>query len=352
MGLSQNDQLLEREAEKLKQSRALIIGQLRENRSRLLDAIQDETRAIVFGGNEIRPIDAAKRVKQGVGSSDWIPSPLQSGAVAPLSHAEVVALYQTNARVTPEDERELNAVRPDVATIPTPKQFSELLEELSVLKSQNLHYRADLWTVSGNLQQSCQFDRMLALANKAIEFLRDRAPWQLDAIQAGRDGAEAKRVWDSLIQLIESTWQEVQESQVLLMAHGPRLNDQRSPHELLPIVDEIIQHIEAGKSFGLLTKLTKPDWLQLISVTYIGTRTPILNDPTHFRAVRALLRTQLIRQELVEWWERQIATQGGPAAAELGEKPELVCRQFVSQIQACLEWHRSTWLSLEEQDDC
>jgi hypothetical protein len=198
VGLSKDDRLLEREAEKLRQSRARMIGQLQEDRSHMLDARQDENRAIVFGGNEVRPIDAAKRVKLGVGSSDWIPSPVQLGVVTPLSHAEVVALYQTNARVTPQDERELNAARPDVATLPTPKQFSDLLDEMALLKSQDLRYRADLWGESIDPQQSAQLDRLLVLAIKAIEFLRDRAPWQLDAIQAGRDGDEAKRAWVSL----------------------------------------------------------------------------------------------------------------------------------------------------------
>jgi very-short-patch-repair endonuclease len=347
VGLSQDDRLLERDAEELKRSRTRIIAQLREDRSRLLDAIQDETRAIVFGGNEFRPIDAAKRVKQGLASSDWIPSPVQLGTVAPLSHAEVAALYQTNATVTPNDERELNAVRPDVSALPTPTEFAKLLDEIALLKSQDVRYRADLWDESSNTEDSARFDSMLARANKAIEFLRDRAPWQLAAIQAGRDGDEAKRVWDSLIQLIESTWLEVQECQVLLMAYGPRLDDQRSPQELLPFVDEIIQHIEAGKTFGLFTKLTKPAWHQLIGATYIGSGRPILDESTHFRAVRALLRTQLKRQELVEWWGRQIAAQGGPSASELGEKPELVCRPFVPAIQACLDWHSSTWLALE-----
>jgi very-short-patch-repair endonuclease len=349
VGLSQDDRLLEREAEKLKQSRARMIGQLQEDRSRVLDTRQDENRAIVFGGNEVRPIDAAKRVRLGIGSSDWIPSPVQRGASMPLSHAEVAALYQTNAQVTPEDERGLNAARPDVATLPTPKQFSELVDEMALLKSQDLGYRADLWGESNEQQQSAQFDRMLLLAIKAIEFLRDRAPWQLDAIQAGRDGGEAKRVWISLTQQIESTSQEVQDCHELLMAYGPRIDDQRPPHELLPIVDGIIGHIEAGKSFGLLTKLTKPGWHQLISATYTGNRIPALDEPTHFRAIRGLLRTQLIRQKLVERWERQMTAHGGPTVAELGEKPELVCRQFISQIQACLDWHSSTWLALEAE---
>ena len=345
--LSQDDQELDREAGRLKQERKRFIDELRETRIRLLDARQDEIRGVVFGGKDIRPTDAAKRVKQGVASNDWVPSPVNLGETAPLSHAEIVTLYQTNARVSLEDERELNAGRPDVVTLPTPNEFSEVVEEIATLGAQNLCYREELWDGAGGPQDLAEFDRMLALATKAIEYLRICTPWQLEAVQAGRDGKEAMQVWISLAELIESAWKEVQECQVLVMALGPQVNDQRPPHELLPIVEEIIQHIENGKSFGLVTRLTKPACHQLTGAVRIGNRSPMLNEPTHFRAVRALLRIQIVRQQLVERWERQIAAQGGPASSELGERPEQVCRQFISLIQACIEWHASTWLTLE-----
>jgi hypothetical protein len=347
--LSQDDYVMERDAEGLRQERRRIMKELRDTRVRLLDARQDEIRGVVFGGKDIRPIDAARRVKEGVGVDDWIPSPVDLGEIAPLSHAEVVALYQTNARVSLEDEQALHLHRPDVTTIPTPKQFSELVEEMAALGTQNLRNREELWDGGSNPHNLAEFDRMLALAAKAIEFLRDGAPWQLEAVQAGRDGAEAKKVWISLTELIESAWQEVQRCHALVMAHGPRVDDQRPPHELLPIVDEIIQHIEDGKSFGLLTRLTKPVCHQLIDAVRIGNYGPTLNESAHFRAVRALLRTQIVRQELVERWERQIAAQGGPASSELGDKPEQVCRQFIPLIQTGIDWHGSTWLTLEAE---
>ena len=62
---------------------------------------------------------------------------------------------------------------------------------------------------------------MLETARKTIEFLRDSAPWQLEAIQAGRDGDEARRVWLSLSELIETTWREVHECHALVLEHGP-----------------------------------------------------------------------------------------------------------------------------------
>lgn len=141
----------------------------------------------------------------------------------------------------------------------------------------------------------------------------------------------------------------MQECHALIMTHGPRIEDGRSPSELLPIVDEIIQHIEAGKSFGLVTKLTKPDCHKFIATVRIGNRPPALNDAIQFRAVRALLRMREARENLVERWERQIAIQGGPSSSELGDKPEQVCRQFISPIQGCLDWHGSTWMSLETE---
>ena len=347
--LSQDDHELDREAGRLKQERKRVIDELREKRIRLLDARQDEIRGVVFGGKDIRPADAAKRVKQGVVSNDWIPSPVNLGQTSPLSHAEIVTLYQTNARVSLEDERELNAGRPDVVTLPTPKEFNEVIEEIAALESQNLCYREELWDGAVGPQDLAEFDRMLALATKAIEYLRNCTPWQLEAVQAGRDGNEAMQVWISLTELIEAAWKEVQECQMLVMAHGPQVNDQRPPHELLPIVDEIIHHIENGKSFGLVTRVTKPACHQLIDAVRIGNRGPMLNEPTHFRAVRALLQIQIVRQELVDRWQRQIAAKGGPASSELSESPEQVCRQFISLIQTCIEWHGSTWLTLEAE---
>ena len=345
--LAQDHQVMEREAERIKRERERIMTGLSEARRQLLEARMDEIRGISLGGKETRPIEAAKRVKRGVGSEDWIPGPVNPGAGQPLSPAEVVALYHTNARVSLHDERELNASRPEVATLPTPKAFRELMEEITALSAQNLRYREELWNGTAGPENSAEFDGMLSRATKAIEFLRDGAPWQLEAVQAGRDGEAARQVWDSLIGLIENSWREVQQCHALVMAHGPQVDDQRQPRELMPIVDEIILHLESGRSFGRWTKLTKPDCHQFIGTVRIGNRPPSLKQPAQFRAVRALLRLQIIREELTERWARQLSSNGGPPAAELTDQPEKVAHDFVPTIQNCLDWHQTTWLVVE-----
>jgi hypothetical protein len=347
--LSEDDRLLERDAQRLRSERKRVLDALRETREKLLDARQDEIRDVVFGGKSMRPIVAARRVKEGVGTDDWIPSPVNLGESLPLSHAEVAALYQTNARVSLDDERELAGYRPDLSTLPTPNQFKTAVQELVALNEQDLRFREELWDSALEPDELAEFDRMLEFASRTIEFLRESAPWQLEAVQSGRDGEQARQVWESLAALIEATWGEVQECHALVMEHGPDVSDARPPHDLLATVEEIIQHQKAGNSFGLLTKLTKRHWFELKEKVRVGSRALELNDATHLRAVRALLRMRQLRSKLVERWERQMACQGGLACSELSERPEQVCKQFVPQIQLCLEWHTSTWQPLENQ---
>jgi len=268
--LSEDERLLERDAQRLRGERKRVLDTLRETREKLLDARQDEIRDVVFGGKSMRPIVAARRVKEGVGTEDWIPSPVSLGASLPLSHAEVAALYQTNARVSLDDQRELAGDRPDLSTLPTPNQFKNAVEELVALGEQNLRLREELWDSALEPDELAEFDRMLEFANKTIEFLRESAPWQLEAVQSGRDGEQARQVWESLAALIETTWREVQECHALVMEHGPDVSDPRPPHELLAIIEEIIQHQEAGNSFGLLTKLTKRHWFEFKEKVRLG----------------------------------------------------------------------------------
>jgi len=345
--LSKDDRQLEREANRLRDDRKRILKSLRDVREKFLEARQDEIRDVVFAGKAIRPIEAAKRVKAGGGKDDWIPSPVTLGESMPVSLAEVVALYQTNARVSADDERELNGFRPDLAALPTPKEFRGVVEELNQLVACDLRFREELWDAKLGPDDLSEFDRMLEAASKTIEFLRDSAAWQLEAIQAGRDGDEARRAWLSLSELIETTWREVQECHALVLEHGPVVSDTRPPHELLVIVEAIIQHNEAGKSFGLLAKLTSRQWFEFRERVQVGSRVLDLSDANQLRSVRALLRMRQLRADLTERWERQMACQGGPSCSELGDRPEQVCKQFVTRIHTCLEWHNSVWQPLE-----
>jgi hypothetical protein len=185
---------------------------------------------------------------------------------------------------------------------------------------------------------------MLAQANKTIDFFRDSAPWQMEAIQAGRDGGHSRQVWQSLADLIEQTWEEISQCHGVVMEHGPSLSTK--PDDLAKVL-AMINHLEAGGSFGLFTKLKNSAWFELIGRCRISNRPLDPGNRVHLRAIQALLQIQACRERLIERWDRQMASQGAPTREMLGDKPENVCRQFVPQIRNCLEWHAATWKPLD-----
>ncbi len=345
--LAEDDRQLEREAARLRAERQRLLTALDDGRKNLLEARLSETRDVVYGGKAERPIEAARRVRDGTGKHDWIPTPVNLGELMPLSVAEVGALYQTSARISLPDEREIVANRPDISALPTPGEMRAAAQELDSLSQHNLNFREELWEDIRGPETIDEFDRMLAQASKTIEFFRDSVSWQMEAIQAGRDGAEARQVWQSLADMIESTWQQINECYVLVIEHGPSLPTTSSAREELSHVEEMIEHLEKGGSFGLLKKLTKRSWFDLIERARISGRPLNASNPVHLHAVRALLRIHTCREQLLERWERQMACQGAPAASTLGDKPEQVCRQYVPQIRSCLEWHTTTWHPME-----
>jgi very-short-patch-repair endonuclease len=345
--LSDVPETLERESAGLRRRRNELLDALRRARKELLDARLSETLDVVYGGMAERPIDAAKRVKEGVGKHDWIPAPINLGEVLPLSAADLGLLYQTSARVSQQDERELEAVRPEVSTLPSPGEFWALTRELKALSQEDLRFREELWADMAEPQSLQEFDHLLALAGKTIDFFQDSASWKLEAIQAGRDGGDARHMWQSFVEMIEITWQDIAKCHVLVVEHGPSLEANGDIRDDFDRVEAMLSHLEKGGSFGFLTKLTKRDWSDLIERARVSGRALKPEDPNHLRAVRALLRVQICRQELLERWDRLMTTQGAPFASTLGDKPEQVCRQFVLQIHSCLDWHQVTWLPLE-----
>jgi very-short-patch-repair endonuclease len=347
--LSQDDRLLQQDAARLKEERAAILGELQAARQRLLEARQDETREIIFAGKAVRPVEAAKLVKAGQGKDDWIPSPIVLGEGLPVPATDVIALYQSNARVSLTDERELGGVRPDLAQFPSPLEFQRVVVEMRSLAALELRFGEELWIDTGEPQDLTEFARMLEMTGKAIEFFKDSAAWQLEAVQAGRDGEPARRTWESLADFIEQTWQEIHECHALVMEHGPEVSDPRPARALMPVVDEMIEYVAEGGRFTVMTRLTKRHWAALAGTIRINGREPDLNKTEDLRAVRAQLRIAQLREELCGRWERMMTAGGAPPVAELGNRPEQACRGFVSQIRGCIEWHQSAWKPLEEE---
>lgn len=346
--LSQDENRLEKVTAETRDERKKILDELHHLRQQLFDAREDEIREIVFGGKGIRPIDAAKKVQERKIVDDWIPGPVSLGAGLPVTHSEVAALYQTNA-ISIFDEKELNAERPDLSKLLSISDFTNLVQDLTQIRAQDVTFGKEYWNENTQIIGAAEFKKLIASATKAIEFFKDSAPWQMEAVQAGRDGEVSKKAWISLMEFIDQSWEEIQESNSLIMEYGPTVSDPRPAHVTLPVINEIIAFVEKGNSLGMLMRVMKRPWFQFLETVQIDGKLVDLKKREHLLAIQAYLKVISLREELCARWGRHMTQGGAPTVVDLGEKPEQICRQFVTGIRDSLDWHSKVWLPLESE---
>ena len=113
----------------LRHERRKLLDLASSVRRQLRDARFSELEEIVLGGEGTSPIEAAKKVKAGVGREDWVPGPLLPGISSPLTEGEVRQLYASQGTLTRADESQLPVPQPVLARLVTPADFRLLAAE-------------------------------------------------------------------------------------------------------------------------------------------------------------------------------------------------------------------------------
>jgi len=344
---STDPDMLERQAKVLETQRSEILTSLHNTKKNLLDARSNEYRDIVVAGQAYSPSEAARKVAKTRGQDDWIPGPVSLGTPLPLSVADLIDLYRTNVTVTPEDERELVGTLPSPDELLAPVEFEHLIEERRRLADEDLRLREDLWVDASEEECPESLDLLFQRLTQAMEPLRDARGWKLAAIAAGRQGGPHREPWESLLSLIERVCEESARAEETLLRHGPSLAVGETLEEQAHLLEQILQHLEAGGRLSSWTLLTHGTWKRLIDKVRVAGSPPSRIE--HFRALGTLVGLRISRRDLIARWERQIVPLGGPRAAELGSRPESVCAQYCQPIKDALNWHRKVWAPLEQE---
>jgi energy-coupling factor transporter ATP-binding protein EcfA2 len=133
------------EAARLREKRLELLEEAAELRRRLRDARFGELEAIIFAGEGLGPIEAAKRIKAGAERDGWIPGPIEPLVPCPLAEAEVRQLYSSQSTLTAHDEAQLAIPQPALEHLVQPADFLLLAEERAGADSLAQNHRPDLW---------------------------------------------------------------------------------------------------------------------------------------------------------------------------------------------------------------
>jgi len=317
--------------------RAEIIGQLQKLRERLRAAVSGEYAQIAVGERSYEPSEAARKVAAGRGRHDWIPVPVERGALPPLSEGELGKLYGSNGVLTPAEEQELHLSIPRPAELLSSVQLTDAVETIARHRPLAQKLRDDLWNDVDRALDTRELGRLLEQIDKALEFVSSTEKWRLYPVNAGIVGGPETAAWRGLLEMVNETRSISAQISNALLKHGPQVPEEYCSEAGLKLVAEILDHLGEGKGLGGMQLLMNPQWKAFKNVARVGDAPPTRVE--HFQALHAAIGITLRRRELVARWERQMTPLGAAGAEQLGEEPERICSQFLPQLEDALNWH-------------
>lgn len=313
----------------------------KELNHKLREALENEYREIVIAEKRFSPSDAARFVSSHQEQHAWIPGPVKFGAPICLSEQELVRLYALGTSYSIEEEQDARGPLPELAELPSERQFQLMVSEYQHLLTCDLSVGNDRWQSGGGDSGAIE---ALASALES-EFTDDfrRQSWRPYAIVAGIHGGTEREVWDRLILTIEKSV-EANSKHALVLHHRPQLSETFSVHKQRQITAEICEHLTAGGKLGFIQLATRSEWRQLIKSTSVTAGQP--NHQDHFVAIGCLAELESYRLDLEFPWNNMIGQHINMPFNMIENSPELSCRAMIPEIRRCLDWHSSVWKPL------
>lgn len=326
-------------ARRAEAERQELLSQTRQATRQLREALENEYREIVVGDRQFTPSEAARFVAQHRAAHGWIPQPVSLGVDLSVSAPDLARLYVLGTACSAAEERDARLPLPELATLPTERQFAVMVSEYQHLLTQDLTPGIDRWLPSKGASTVIEelADELLA---EFSDGLRGQA-WRPYAITAGIHGGGERQVWERLIAHIDAAVQ-ASSRYALVLDQRPQLSPALPVAKQLEIVSQIGEHLDAGGRLGFLQLATHSEWRLLIKTARVTAGQPRHRD--HFAALARLAELEVARLSLEMPWNATIGQHLQQAFNSLGQAPELACRALVSEIRRCLDWHGAVWL--------
>lgn len=331
-------------AQQFEADRKSLLAQSKQLSDKLRRALENEYREIKVGSETFNPSDAARFVFAHQAVHNWIPAPIKLGANLALSTEELIRVYAIGTYFTPVEQLDALKPLPELALLPSERQFKVMVSEYQDLTIADLTLGADRW-----LQLGQSSERLLSLVVELeTEFSDDlrRQSWRPYAIVAGKHGGTEREVWERLITRIMET-AEAQSKYSLVLHHQPTLSETLTIYQQHKIVGDICEHLASGGKLGLIQLATRSEWRQFIKTSSVSAGQP--NHRDHFEALKCLAELAHLRSSLQPIWNELIGGYIQQPFDSLGSSPEQACRALIPEIRRCLEWHDKVWLPLEEK---
>lgn len=352
---------LSRKAAEAQEERKSVIDKLAEVRKKIYAINFREYEPLTYNGEGVSPAEAARFVHSHASELDYIPGQITTGAPLPLSFEELAQLYQSNAQITADEQKELDANLPDPAKLASPEEFRNLLEKHDALNKQikeeagkidaqiELVTQKDGEVTDGTVLEVTQAENVICLRAAESEALSDLQKylsnlnkvedWMIMVAADGARGVGPRQRWEKLCDAIMKTCNYADKFTDALFGKDVTIDETINLQELRELLPEMKSlYANNGKI---------PWWKKLINKKYeqasngIHINGSAMDSAEKCDTVLSFLNLRDMRDECARYWNELMKGTGVPVFEELGSgrEPERVARNITDKITHWLDWY-------------
>ncbi|WP_099191960.1 AAA domain-containing protein [Tepidibacter mesophilus] len=332
---------LEEKIEILEKQRKEHIDKLNKLKIDLKNARTNEYRPIIIGGEEYKPIDAAKYINKYKNDANWMPTPISLGKSLSLSEEEISELYTSNIKVSLEEEKEYDSQLPNLNELITPIEFNEIISKKNTFSSEKLSSGLEYWDSERKEKNSiANLDSINNRIIKALANIDIDMPWTLETIESAKEEV-LKNNWISLINEIQETYKLYLDCSESILNYNPEFVGVDPKTDIKLSLKSIIEKLENGGKITKINLFFNKALKNFINACRVNGHIP--TDINEFKALNSYHELMIAREKLKNRWNRQIATLGAEAAENMGENFELTCKKYCSIIEDNINWYEEIW---------
>lgn len=349
---------LKREISRLTGERNAIINDLRNTRLKIYQIKYKEVESITYNGDSYTPIEIGKFVYDNAEElKGIIPGNVLVKGPLPLNDQELKNLYQSNGELSFEQEKLIAAGLPDLESLITPEDFSTYLNADADLNELMIRLKREigfpLFTDSERGQifvtKKNNYKTILLNPTSANELSivspysigQMPAPWVLKAMVDGKRSSGYRKAWTDLIHKVDeavSFAEKIRPNQIGKTVVIPSELDNRFLVERLQTGKEKIN--SKGKLPGAYALMHKD-----VSATINGVHVngqPLCSQEDCQTVIDYVTQREN-RREIGRYWNELLAGYGGVPFEELGDEPEIRCKELLGDLDSKLDWYKNVY---------
>ncbi|MGI1658245.1 MAG: AAA domain-containing protein [Desulfitobacterium sp.] len=324
---------------RLEKERENLIQASKDKSNELLRLRSLEYKDIVYNNQTISPIEAAKFIKSGAGSFDYLKGPTLDETVGlPLSHEELNFLFQSNETITAQEEAVLAQEVPNLAALWKPQEFAEKSRIITQLENELQAY-----SHSDEFQEN--------VAEVTIRELKNNCSRILEEIK-GFESLHQSIINKSIVDVVyPKLWLEVLQEFDQLMKSYERVSqiELEEDYDITQALQEedslttLKEILESGKETPVmwLTALKKPKWKKLKES--ISNNGKVIENRKDFLLAYELISYLFAKKTVLKKAQKLIPEESFGSDLT-GNTFEVKMKRFRNEILVALSWYEKRWL--------